>query len=215
VGAAHATSHIDGETSGGRTALGGLMGAVAGSHGNITVGAATGGAEAAINSAARNRFSTIFVNVQYSSGTGRGASTFGLAHGGILAPSGVPRMAPGGVQSFGMAGIADVAPPNSMRAIYGDRSDVNESYIPWNRDPRSLAILALTARAMGRQLLPTRSNNVYATAQSPQAASAVTNVVNHVQLTFQNELSAMNKADLRQVAVVVQNALDDLTRSRR
>lgn len=68
----------------------------------------------------------------------------------------VVRFAQGGLfgrMTYFSAGAADVHAPNTWR-VTGDRSDVNESYIPWNNSPRSRSILATTARALGFSLTP-------------------------------------------------------------
>jgi hypothetical protein len=70
-----------------------------GSTGFIQVGADTGGANAAIDWAARGRTATIYVQTQYS-GTGAASQTGpgrAVATGGLLVPGGVQRFAKGGL----------------------------------------------------------------------------------------------------------------------
>lgn len=73
---------------------------------------------------------------------------------------GVHRFAEGGLfgrMRYFAAGAADVMEPNTWR-ITGDRTDVPESYIPWNNSPLSRSILGLTARALGFGLTPLGQN---------------------------------------------------------
>jgi acylphosphatase len=82
----------------------------------------------------------------------------GAARGAVVAPGGAQLFADGGVSgkplTFARSGVAQVAPPNTWR-VFGDRSDVNESYIPWKRgDARANRLLDITARALGRTVLP-------------------------------------------------------------
>lgn len=55
-------------------------------------------------------------------------------------------MAQGGLSP--MSTIAQMVPPNSWRVV-GDRSDVDEAYIPIDRSPRSFSLLDETIRRMG------------------------------------------------------------------
>lgn len=86
----------------------------------------------------------------------------GRATGGVdlVAP-----MAAGGVRGM-PAGIARVVPPNQPTLV-GDRKRDNESYIPWNHSPRSLAILQVTAAALGQLLVPMAAGGALAGAQAP------------------------------------------------
>jgi len=116
----------------------------------------TAAAENAINTAARDRTSTIHVNVvegtttRYASGPG-GVSTGGRigprAAGGIDVPGVVP-MASGGIAS--MAHLATVVQPG-MKRLIGDNMRVPESFIPWDvRSASANAILDRTNIAFGR-----------------------------------------------------------------
>jgi hypothetical protein len=96
-----------------------------------------------------NTRSTKYVDIVTVNRGGGGGQQYNY-HGNIL------KFATGGMlgrMTPFAGGIADVFGPNTWR-ITGDRPDVPESYIPWNRAPRSMSILETTARAMGRQLMP-------------------------------------------------------------
>lgn len=77
-----------------------------------------------------------------------GYGTGGNALGAIV----VPAYAMGGVRPMS-ASHAKIVPPNQPRLI-GDRMRGNEAFIPINREPASVAILANAASQMGFALLP-------------------------------------------------------------
>lgn len=126
--------------------------------GDIYVSASPEDAEAAINYAARTRYTTIVATVvskmlggakPYAE-TGSGGNPIGLpsvggAIGGIVKP-----YALGGFQPM-QGGIAQVVQPNTWRVI-GDRVTDDEAYIPINASARSQEILGQTAERMGYSL---------------------------------------------------------------
>lgn len=69
-----------------------------------------------------------------------------------------------------MAPVASVVPPNTWRDVVGDRSDVDEAYIPLDGSPRSMAILGETnARMPGAQSGTVITNHLtYHVTQQPQ-----------------------------------------------
>lgn len=108
---------------------------------NTQVGANTAPAANALQSLI-NQYDSATITLKTSITGGGSLSSELHANGGIFAP----RMhASGGL----------IAPPNSFiplnggADVVGDRSDVNESYIPWDGSARSLQILAATNAAMG------------------------------------------------------------------
>ncbi len=95
---------------------------------------------------------TININAVVSSRVG------GLAAGGIVDERGIQAYARGGVDEWNgkklrkmRGGLASVVPARSYRVI-GDNTRVKESYIPWNKSARSLAILQRTANEFGFSL---------------------------------------------------------------
>ncbi|HEY3557404.1 MAG TPA: phage tail tape measure protein [Kribbella sp.] len=118
-----------------------------GSVGYIQVKANTADAEAAINRVARDRTGhiTMIVRTDGSVRVGGGNNIMN-ARGNI-----VEAYSAGGIKPM-RAGIAQIVPPRTLRVI-GDRLVDDEAYIPINRAPRSLALLAETARRMGFDLL--------------------------------------------------------------
>ena len=95
--------------------------------------------EKALNWAARTR--TADIRAQIRSGVDVRTNVIAKADGGL-----VEFMAAGGLRS--MQPVAQMVPPNTWRVV-GDRSDVDEAYIPLDGSPRSMAILAETMRRMG------------------------------------------------------------------
>lgn len=138
-------------------------------------------ANAAIDWAARNRTSTITVNQQFNSGTGRGASTWGLAEGGILKANAkgsiLKFFAGGGFEGLTpMTSMAQIVPPNTWRVV-GDNMRVPESYIPLDpRSARSQRLLDETNARMGRTPVAgggvTNHITVHTAAMEPYAVAA-------------------------------------------
>lgn len=130
-----------------------------GSRGTIQVDANSAAANNAINNAARNRTSTIFVKYSFEGGASAGnARLAGAAIGGIVSPmrdGGVVGMAGGGGVTHRLTplrgGVAQVVKPNTWRVV-GDRLSGDEAYIPINGSPRSRQILRETASRMGYAL---------------------------------------------------------------
>ncbi|WP_328448993.1 hypothetical protein [Amycolatopsis sp. NBC_00438] len=114
-----------------------------------------GAAEASLNNAARTR--TAYIQGVYipPSTTGRGASTFGLAEGGLLKPNAKGNIlkffAGGGFEGLTpMSSMAQIVPPNTWRVV-GDNLRVPESYIPLDpSSARSQRLLDETNARMGR-----------------------------------------------------------------
>lgn len=216
------TSHLNSEPSGANSVLAGVLAAVGRAVGTMHIRGADE-ASGLIN-AITSRYYAAYIHIISVGAAVGGASALAPYHGAIGTPSGTPMMARGGViRSFGQAGLADIAAPSTFRAIYGDRPDVNESYIPWNRDQRSLSILATTAHAMGQSLVPNveggsgytpKASPAYAT-QLPRAAQGAVSHVYNVAVTFQNAINAMDRATLRQAAVTIQDEIKKLDGSRR
>lgn len=84
-------------------------------------------------------------------------------------------MAGGGVRGLSpMAPVAQMVPPNTWRVV-GDRSDVAEAYIPLDRSPRSMSILAETIRRMGG--LPMADGGIVARGMSAGGGTLVGQLV--------------------------------------
>jgi hypothetical protein len=152
------------------------------------------------------------------------AGKLGLARGGVVAPSGVQVFAGGGTfpRLTPMAvGKAAAVAPNTWRVL-GDRSDVPESYIPWKRDRRSNQLLDITARALGRTLLPLAAGAIIAFAPggiqspTPTPAAASSSVAPVVDSKYAEALQAAADAgtaltDVQQLVVDTATALADQT----
>ncbi|MFN2384141.1 MAG: hypothetical protein ABR559_07755, partial [Gemmatimonadota bacterium] len=120
----------------------------------ITIDANTSPAHAAM-AALINSYQgrTIIMRAAVDTGNIR---SLGRAKGGIDVPgfaSGAIAAMAGGGTLKSIRSVATIVPPNTPRLI-GDRMTGNESFIPWDRSARSLAILEQTARAMGYALAP-------------------------------------------------------------
>ena len=99
-----------------------------------------GAVESTLNNLARDRYSTIHVNTVLNTASGSVPRQQIMHDGGIL-----EFMALGGLRP--MAPLAQMVPPNTWRVV-GDRSDVDEAYIPLDGTARSIAILAEAIRRM-------------------------------------------------------------------
>lgn len=179
VNSSSATSTINGNPTPGQAALNGLMANVRSSRGDVNVGANTGGANSAIDYAARDRYSTIYVkSVSYGSPAltraAHGGAIGGIVHamrdGGVVGATGY---ADGGLRIRPMrGGIAQRVRPNDLRVI-GDRVDVDEFYLPDNDAPRSMEIGTEWARRRGLSLVATRSLSQQTTVARPGSTRSV------------------------------------------
>lgn len=108
--------------------------------------------------AARNQVNSFIASFQGRTIDLRVSTAGRLAAGGVVTPEATRATyyARGGVDRPMKAmpvGVPAVAQPGMLR-VFGDRSDVNESYIPWKRSSRSVALLGVTADALGFELAP-------------------------------------------------------------
>lgn len=151
ISSAQGTATINGQATPGYNALNGFL--AAGNRAVTTpqVNADTNRANGQL-SALYTRWNGRVISLQ--------ASTAGrLAAGGVVSASATAARfyASGGIDQPMVpmpVGVPAVAQPGMLR-VFGDRSDVNESYIPWKRgDQRANALLQVTADALGYVAVP-------------------------------------------------------------
>lgn len=114
-------------------------------------------------------------------------STAGRLAAGAVVPAAATFYAGGGVDrpmKKMPVGVPAVAQPGMLR-VFGDRSDVNESYIPWKKgDARAVALLGVTADALGFDISP-RGSAWYAgggvALSDPSAQAAAREIANRIQ----------------------------------
>jgi len=149
-----------------------------GRTGTIKVDANAAAANAAIDNAARTRYATINVGVNYTAADVRaahggaiGGIVHPMAHGGVVQAQGY---AGGGVRLTPMrGGIAQRVPANSWRVI-GDRAVGDEFYLPDNNAPRSMKIGAEWARRRGLSLVDMTTGSTPVGQVDPRAAAVAT-----------------------------------------
>jgi hypothetical protein len=223
-----ATGHQNADPALANAALAAWVARVFGTTATAKANADTSQAESMLNYVARAR--TAIINIQYTGGTGTGASTFGLAQGGVITP-----MAAGGVVGFDRGGLAShkltamsggaaqVVPPNTWRLI-GDNMKVPEVFAPLDGSDRSLSFLRYGANQFGFDLAPLqaavagqytpKATPAYAT-QLPRGTQGATTYNQQVTVVCPNNVNMMDAASRRQLAVFVKDELTKLDSSRR
>lgn len=122
----------------------------------------------AVESAAAASHPSITVTVNEVRGTtvprgNRYGAVYGLAKGDLI-----EKFARGGTLTPMSNRWAKIVPPNTWRVI-GDRPSGAEAFIPLDKSPRSLAILATAARAMGRAIIPLATGGTVVSTQQAGA----------------------------------------------
>ncbi|MGL5910882.1 MAG: hypothetical protein ACRCZP_12815, partial [Phycicoccus sp.] len=177
ISASQGTSTINGNATPAYNALSAFISAGGRQVTTPTVNADTSRAQNALN-ALYVRWNGRVISLQ--------ASTAGRLAAGAIVPSRATWYASGGVDQPMKrmpVGVPAVAQPGMLR-VFGDRSDVPESYIPWKRgNARANALLGVTADALGFAIVPrgaARFASGGVALSDPSARAAAQEILNRI-----------------------------------